>query len=103
MTSRSTWKAQERRVAKALGGERIPCSGSAQFREEKGDVYSERYEVECKYSSRTFRVITLLKTVISRAKVTKKAPLLVIREKGTQGDYVVMRLEDFTKLCSGRR
>ncbi len=101
MTDRSTWKKQELRVAKALGGDRIPCSGSAQFREEKGDVLHPVFEIECKYSTRPFRVVSLLKTVMGRAKVSKKTPILVIREKHTQGDYVVIKLEDLAKLYYG--
>jgi len=101
MTSRRTWQKQETRVAKALGGDRIPYSGSAQFKDEEGDVFHKDFEIECKYRSPKLRVIGWFKEVRKRASKSKKIPMLVVREKGTHGDYVIMELNDFSRVFYG--
>jgi hypothetical protein len=101
MTDRRTWQKQETRVAKALGGQRIPYSGSGQFEGEEGDVFHKNFEIECKYRSPRLRVIGWFKEVRQRARKSKKIPMLVVREKGTHGDYVIMELNDFSKVFYG--
>jgi hypothetical protein len=101
MTNRRTWQKQETRVAKALGGQRIPYSGSGQFKGEEGDVFHKNFEIECKYRSPKLRVIGWFKEVRKRANKSKKIPMLVVREKGTHGDYVIMDLGDFSKVFYG--
>lgn len=46
MTHRNTPKAMERRIARVLGGKRIPLSGGLSFM--PGDVISDKFLVECK-------------------------------------------------------
>jgi hypothetical protein len=101
MTSRRTWQKQETRVAKAVGGTRIPYSGSAQFKGEEGDVFHPAFEIECKYRTSKLRVVGWMKEVKARARKSKKIPLLVVREKHTQGDYVMIDLNDFSKIWYG--
>jgi hypothetical protein len=101
MTSRRTWQKQETRVAKAVGGTRIPYSGSAQFEGEEGDVAHPTFEIEAKYRTSKLRVIGWMKEVKKRARKSKKIPLLVVREKHTQGDYVLIDLNDFSKIWYG--
>lgn len=92
------WKAWEREVAKVLGGKRIPTSGSAQFEGEKGDVLHPVFEIECKYRKKIL-VASWFREVDTRAKESKKIPLLAIRERGMMdGALVVIRLKDLQKL-----
>lgn len=92
------WKKSERKVAKELGGKRIPASGSAQFEGELGDVFEHTFEVECKYRKH-FAACEWFKVVRTRSYQTKKIPMLVVREKGMRdGELVVVSLKDFAQL-----
>lgn len=95
MTSRSCWKGHERKVAKALGGGRIPCSGSGDI---KGDVLHDTFFVECKVRKKLAILPWMLKAE-EQARPLGKIPLLVVRQKGTrEGELVVMRLKHFTEI-----
>lgn len=73
-------QAQEKRVAKAIGGRRQPQSGAGVFA--KNDVRSERYLVECKRTN-------------NRSQITVKLSDLaqVEREAALDGRMPVMQLE----------
>jgi len=95
MTSRSAWKAQERRVAKALGGHRIAMSGAAQEKGRLGDVLHDHFEIECKLRAK-LSIYPWFKKNEVNAKETHKIPMLVVREKGARnGDLIVLRMSDF--------
>jgi hypothetical protein len=92
-----TWKAVERKVARKLGGQRIPCSGNGEI---PGDVQHPRWHVEVKT-----RKNLVLKTWYDKAKEdSKKNPegekpvLLVVKMKGSHRTFVVMDIDDFVKL-----
>lgn len=98
MTSRSTWKGMERKVACILGGRRNPLSGANSG--EPGDVRHPEFVVECKLRAKL--VLTgWFEKVAQEAKAEGKKPLLVLKEKGKHGEYVVIRLDDFAKLRDG--
>ena len=101
MTSRSTWKKLELKVAKMLGGQRNPLSGSAS-KHTSGDIIHDKFYVECKYRAK-FAVVSLFKEVEEKAKAENKVPLLVLKQKNLRGELVVLRLEDFVKLVGGEK
>jgi len=105
VTHRSTWKKFERKVAKALGGQRTPLSGSLS-RHTSGDVIHPIFYIECKYRAdiRGFNALRVFKEEVEpKAKAEGKIPLLVVKEKGKKGELVVLRFEDFVKLVGGSR
>ena len=94
-----TWKAFERKVAKILGGKRIPSSGAAPGF--KGDVEHPLFFIECKHG------LQIPKTIVSwylkakeQAKKESKIPIVVMKPKGKHEEYVVISLTDFAKLFS---
>ncbi|MEW5760540.1 MAG: hypothetical protein AB1779_07225 [Candidatus Thermoplasmatota archaeon] len=88
------WKAMERRVAKKLGGKRVPCSGIGQI---KGDVFHSFFEVECKYR-RKFALKKWFDDLRSRAKESGKIPILVVKMKGQHSEFVVLDLKYFVSI-----
>ena len=50
-------KAQEKKVAKAVGGKRTPNSGATKWA--KGDILSENFLIECKTKTKDSSSITL--------------------------------------------
>lgn len=103
MTHRSTPKAMERRIAKALGGRRIPLSGSLSFM--PGDVITDKFLVECKLrGSSGKKHISIekdwLKKIEREAQALTKVPLLIFKYKNDKSDYVILNLKDFLKLTT---
>jgi hypothetical protein len=101
MTHRTTHKAMERRIAKLLGGRRIPLSGS--LFSMPGDVITDRFLVECKLrGSSGKKQIAIEKAWLTKiekeAKAQGRIPLLVFKYKNDKSDYVVLNLKDFLKL-----
>ena len=96
MTCKNTWKGHERKTARILGGERIPCSGVSGTKL-KGDVFHERFFVECKFRAHLF-VYSVFQKVKEQASKTGKIPLLVLKQKYRKGELVVLDLNDFQKL-----
>jgi len=89
----------ERKVAKTVGGQRIPCSGSFIFRDVSGDVLHDRFEIECKYRSK-FVLKKWFDKLKIQARKNKKIPLLVVKMKGQHGEYIIMDLESFFSFIS---
>ena len=91
----SSWKAHERQVAKKLGGQRV--SRGADFGESAPDVLHDRFSIECKYRS---KISQFLKDAHKQAAEydKEKIPLVVLKERGMHGEFVLMKLDDFTKL-----
>ena len=93
------WKAFERKVAKILGGKRIPSSGAAPGF--KGDVEHPLFFIECKHG------LQIPKTIVSwylkakeQAKKESKIPIVVMKPRGKHDEYVFISLTDFAKLFS---
>ncbi len=95
---RSSWKRTERRVAAALGGERVPVSGRA--RGDVPDVRHPLWAIEVKHRK---RLPALLAEAMSQAVAAQRdgqVPLVVLHETGRhQGnDLVVLRMSDWIDL-----
>lgn len=94
---KSTWKQHERRIAKRLGGERIPVAD----KRSKTDVLHPWLSVECKHRK---SLPKLLHKAIQQATDAhpNKMPIGVLHELGqrSDNDYVVVRLLDFEKLIA---
>lgn len=97
------WKAFERFVGKEIfdGSKRNIGSGKINSCDDgtprSGDVINPTYEIECKCYSKIgiFRWWDKLK---EEAKVSKKIPVLVMKEKGDNQDVLVtMHYKDFKK------
>lgn len=89
------WKAAERRIASALGGERVPVSGRA--RGDRPDVAHPSLSVEVKTRE---RLPSWLLDAVAQATAAAKAhqtPVAVLHACGTRYDdaLVVVRLRDF--------
>jgi len=85
-----SWKRAERRVASLLHGERTGATGEA-----TPDVVSDWLAVEVKYRR---RLPSWLKDALSQARVNASAgklPIVVLREKGDRGGWVLLGLGDF--------
>ena len=100
MTHRSTWKKQELKTAKLLGGIRSPNSGNAL--PDRTDVQGVKIKgkeitVSCKYQTKML-VATLFEEVQKNAKKLGRMPLLLLKTKYMRGQLVVMKLDDFLDL-----
>jgi hypothetical protein len=94
-TSKSTWKALERKVARLLGGTRNPLSGSNSG--QSGDVRHPDFEIECKLGER-LAIFPWFTKNAATARSSGKMPLLVVKEKGKHGELAVLRLQDLVGL-----
>jgi hypothetical protein len=90
------WKAAEYRAAEKLGGKRIPLSGGRGITQ-KGDVDLPGWLVECKYR-KLFSIWSMFREVEKKARKQGKNALLILTQKGTQGQLAVMRIEYFKDL-----
>ena len=91
------WKANERAIAKYIGGERVPVSGRA--RGDQPDIKHAFLSVEVKLREQN-TVPAWIKTGMDQAqksKVGHQMPTLIIREKGQRvGDALIcFPLKDF--------
>lgn len=94
--NRSTWKATERRVAKAVGGKRNPLSGGNSLHT-TGDVIHPTLYLEVKHRAR-FQILTLMKLVEKLAKRELKIPVLVLQETGRKTRYYMVSEDVFLKV-----
>lgn len=98
MTARATWKAYELRVAKDLGGRRIPVTG---IDRDGADVVSQMFDVQVKLrKSLPSWLWGWLGGICQTAKGSGRVGILVLR-KPRQDDteaLVVMRYGDFIDL-----
>jgi hypothetical protein len=89
------WKRTERRVAQAVGGQRVPVTGRA--RGDAPDVVSDWLAVEVKHRR---RLPAWLHEALQQAEASAgdgQLPLVVLHEHGQRHsrDVVVLRLADF--------
>ena len=100
-TARATWKACERRIARMLGGVRVPVTGRA--RGDAPDIAHPLWSIEVKL--RTNRP-AFLEHAMSQAKAAargEQVPLVVVAAKSrdTRQAFVVMELGDFANYFGG--
>lgn len=88
------WKAFERRVARYIGGERVPVSGRA--RGDKPDIQHNWLSPECKYKQKLPDWIHDAMAQAEAAAMPRQMPCLILGEKGAEtGEcYIVFRLRD---------
>ena len=96
MTSRSTWKQWERRVAALFGTTRTPLSGGAS-RHTRSDSLSDQVFVEVKYR-KSFSIFKLFAEVEKMAAAEGKVPVVALVQKRTSGILFVVRPEDMKKV-----
>ena len=88
------WKAFERRIAKYIGGERVPITGRQ--RGDAPDIAHNWLAVECKYRK---TVPEWLKDAMRQAKASARGsqtPVVIIGERGTETGrcFAVFELEE---------
>ena len=98
--SDKSWKALERKVAKALNSKRNPLSGGSS-KHTRGDVIHETLYIEIKHRAR-FSILVLYRQVAALGKSENRIPVLVIKEKGKKGEVAVIDWELFCKLWGAR-
>jgi hypothetical protein len=87
------WKNFERRVAKKLGGERIPVADKRSHL----DVINNEFAVECKYRK---KLSMFLKDAIMQAEEGRgdKMPIVALGEKYSSDIFIMLKIENFLKL-----
>lgn len=91
------WKKFEQKIAKKLGGKRIPCSGVS--RDFKGDVITDKFLIDCKWGEQIpKKIIEWWKKIEKEAKENNKIPALVIKKKGMKGELIILDLDKFVEL-----
>ena len=95
--SNPSWKKLEQKIAKKLGGRRIPCSGVS--RDFKGDVITDELLIDCKYGEQIpKKIIDWWKKIKEEAKKMNKMPALVLKKKEMRGELIILDLDDFKRL-----
>ena len=92
--SDKAWKACERRVAKYIGGERVPITGR-----QRGDVPDIKHAWLCPEVKYRQKISKFLHDAMRQAVAAvrgKQMPCVILCEKGQDtGDaYIIFRLED---------
>jgi len=91
--SNPNWKKLEQKIAKKLGGRRIPCSGVS--RDFKGDVITDKLLIDCKYGEQIpKKLIDWWNKIEKEAKEMGKKPALVLKKKSMRGELIVLKLDD---------
>ena len=91
-----SWKRLERQVARLIGTERTPLSGSAS-RHTHSDTLHPKLYIETKQRA-TSSLHTLFEQVARVAENERKEPVLVIHKKGSRRRLVVIDLQLFLQL-----
>ena len=93
----AAWKMLEKRVAKALRGERN--SRGADFGQSMPDVRHDRFAIEVKLRKKLPSLLRLGLAQAAQYSVSGgKVPLLVIKQKFSRDAYVTLSLDDFVAL-----
>ncbi len=89
----TTWKHVERRIAKRLGGRRVPVSGRAG----QPDITHPVFAVEVKHRRRLPQWLTKALLQAEQSATPGQLPLAVVHESGTRygQSLVLLRLADF--------
>ncbi|MGI8552842.1 MAG: hypothetical protein ACR2PL_18950 [Dehalococcoidia bacterium] len=99
---RTTWKASERRMAKALGGERVPVSGRG--RGSVPDIEHPRFAIEHKAGRvMSARMLEAVDQAEAAAQHSGKLPLVTIEQSSGPGRpnrrFVLLPLDPFILLA----
>ncbi len=89
------WKQTERRICRYFGCERTPLSGS-NSRHTTADCLSDTYYIEIKERKNLKRLAvgSLFEKVEQEARKEKKIPILVVHQKNSKNDLVILHLKD---------
>lgn len=95
-----TWKATERKIAKLLGGNRVPITGRT--RGETPDIEHELLSLEVKHRK---KLPDWLHDAMEQAVASKRGeqlPVVVLHENGKrhEDDFVCIKLSDFINIIS---
>ena len=98
---RDRGKAHERRVARRLGGERVPSPGR-----ERGyapDVRHPRWSIECKAWAKVPHYLSDAMDQAVRSVRGAQVPVVILHVKGqrSDNDYVVMRMKEWEAAVGG--
>lgn len=98
MAKTTTWKHTERRVAKALGGQRVGNRGT-----NTEDVSHDWLSVECKHRKEIPAWIKLAMWQARTNAAADKLPVVVLHEAGQRHseNLVVIRMADFQEWFGG--
>lgn len=99
MMSDKVWKAQERRVAKALGTERTSLSGRQSKAGTSSDSLHKRFYIEAKYRQK-IAVIEWFREIVPKARKEGKTPILTLKAANRKEDYAVVKLAFLVELLS---
>jgi hypothetical protein len=92
MTTKQTWKNLEKKTAHSLNGQRSGNRGI-----ESPDVLHDCFSVECKYRA-NLAFKKWYDQAKKYAKGTDKIPLLICKEKGQCGEFVIISMKHFKEL-----
>lgn len=95
-STRSLWKAVERRICAKLGAERTPLSGS-NSKITAADCIHDDFYVEIKHRAK-IPFYTAWIDAKKKADKEGKTPIFVMHEKGKQTSIVFMDLDDFIEI-----
>lgn len=93
-----SWKRAERDVAEAFGAERTPLSGGAS-RHTRADVLHDALFIEVKYRKR-HAVVALWDETKALADREKKIPVVVLKERGRPGFWLLVKAENLLGIAS---
>lgn len=101
-----TPRAQEERIASAVGGRRVPASGASPF--SKGDVSQDRFLIECKQTVAASLSVkqAWLEKITGEAEAQGKYPALSLEIQGgerrlAERDWIAVPRSVFQRLLSG--
>lgn len=94
--SDKSWKAQERRIAKAFGTLRNSLSGKMSKAGTSSDTLHERFYIECK-RRKMIAMLEWFAEIVPKAKKEKKIPILALKAANRKDDYILVRLRDLEK------
>ena len=99
MKPKTTWKTMERTVARKFGTTRTPLSGG-NSKMTRSDTLHPNLFIECKYRAKLPSYINELRIVKQRAEAESKIAMMVFKEKGQMGEFVLLELDDLKGFMS---
>lgn len=98
-TSRGTWKSRERKVAADFGTKRTPLSGINSGHNTHSDSLHDKIYIECKLRKK-HTCLTLYRDTKEKADAEHKTPLVALMEKGKQGYWLLLHVDDIQTIAS---
>lgn len=93
----AAWKNLERKTARGLNGQRVGATGK-----ETVDVEHPLFNIECKYRAK-LSFIPWYQQALKHSAKNGKIPLLVVKQKGTHGEYAILKMSDLERLINGNQ